>query len=148
MSLKSEIEKDLKAAMLAGDKELVSTLRGLKSAILYAEVAEGLREEGLGDEKLIALLHKEAKKRQDSADLYGQGGNTDKQKAELAEKEIIEKYLPEQIPEEELIKIVEDSISEIGNEKQNMGKIIGLVKQRTAGNADGAYIARLVKERL
>lgn len=73
--LKQKIEQDIKTAMLAGDKTLVMTLRGLKSAILYIEVAQGIRDTGLPDAEVIDLLAKEAKKRQESADLYKQGGN-------------------------------------------------------------------------
>ncbi len=86
MGLKQQIDADLKTAMLAGDKVLVTTLRGLKSVILNVEVAEGSRETGLADDKIISLLQKEAKKRQESADLYLQGGSVERQQAELAEK--------------------------------------------------------------
>lgn len=134
--------------MLAGDKVLVTTLRGLKSAILYAEVAEGRRDEGIDEQKLISLLQKEAKKRQESADLYGQGGNTEKQEAELTEKKVIEKYLPAQLTEEEVVVLVDEAVAELGNDKQKMGQIIGLVRQKSSGNADGGMIARFVKERL
>jgi uncharacterized protein YqeY len=75
-STKQQIDADLKTAMLAGDKTLVTTLRGLKSAILYVEVAENAREKGLPEDAVVAILQKEAKKRQESADLYLQGGNT------------------------------------------------------------------------
>ncbi len=148
MNLKQQIDQDLKQAMLAGDKVLVTTLRGLKSAILYAEVAEGRRDEGIDEQKLISLLQKEAKKRQESADLYGQGGNTEKQEAELTEKKVIEKYLPAQLTEEEVVVLVDEAVAELGNDKQKMGQIIGLVRQKSSGNADGGMIARFVKERL
>lgn len=148
MSIKQQIDADLKTAMLSGDKVLVTTLRGLKSAILYVEVSEGSRDEGLSDDKIISLLQKESKKRQESADLYEQGGNIEKKEAELKEKSVIEKYLPEQLSDEELIQIIEKNIEELGNEMQKMGLIISKVKQDTAGRADGGTIAKLVKERL
>lgn len=148
MSIKQQIEKDLKSAMLAGDKILVTTLRGLKSAILYQEVAEGKREEGLPEDKVLSLLQKEAKRRQESADLYAQGGNSEKQQAELAEKKVIEQYLPAQLDESEVVRLVDEAISKIGAEQKNMGQIIGHVRSASGGNADGALIARLVKERL
>lgn len=134
--------------MLSGNKVLVTTLRGLKSSILYAEVGEGVREEGLPNEKVVSLLQKEAKKRQESADLYGQGGNADKQQAELAEKAVIEKYLPEQLSEVKISILVNQAIDEIGNDKQKMGQIIGRVKQLSGGNADGALIAKIVQGKL
>ncbi len=148
MSIKNQIDKDLKQAMLAGDKTLVTTLRGVKSAILYAEVSDNARDSGLTDDKIITILQKEAKKRQESADLYGKGGNLEKQEAELAEKEIINQYLPEQLSEAEIVKLVDESINKVGNDQQKMGQIIGMVKSESGGNADGALVAKIVKERL
>ena len=141
MSIKNQIDKDLKQAMLAGDKTLVTTLRGVKSAILYAEVSDNARDSGLTDDKIITILQKEAKKRQESADLYGKGGNLEKQEAELAEKEIINQYLPEQLSEAEIVKLVDESINKVGNDQQKMGQIIGMVKSESGGNADGALVA-------
>lgn len=145
MSLKSQIEQDLKSAMLAGDKILVNTLRGIKSVILNEEVAKGKREQGLNDEEVINVLSKEAKKRQESADLYKQGGSNERAEAELAEKRVIDKYLPAQLSDEELQKLVDRAITEVG---PNMGQVIGWVKSASKGAADGAKIAALVKERL
>lgn len=148
MNIKQQLDTDIKAAMLAGDKVLVTTLRGLKAAILNAEVAENARESGLAEEKVMSILQKEAKKRQESADMYGQGGNIEKQQAELAEKEVIEKYLPEQMSEADIAAVVDEIVAETGNDIKQMGQIIGQVREKTAGNADGSVIARLVKERL
>jgi uncharacterized protein YqeY len=148
MSLKQQIDSDIKQAMLAGNKTLVTTLRGLKSSILNEEVAKGVRDKGLSDEDITTLFVKEAKKRQESADLYKQGGNIDKAAAELAEKELIEKYLPEQMSEEELSVLVDEAIEQTGNDPAKMGQIIGAVKQKAGASADGAVIARLVKEKL
>ncbi|MET0779310.1 MAG: GatB/YqeY domain-containing protein, partial [Candidatus Saccharimonadales bacterium] len=88
--LKQRIDQDLKVALLGGNKVLATTLRGLKSVILYAEVAKGVRDEGLGDDEIITLLAKEAKKRQESADLYEQGGSPERARLELDEKTVIE----------------------------------------------------------
>lgn len=145
MSLKSQIEQDLKSAMLAGDKVLVNILRNIKSAVLNEEVAKGKREQGLSDEEIINVLSKEAKKRQESADLYKQGGNTERAEAELAEKSVIEKYLPTRLSDEEIIKLIEQAEAEVG---QNMGPIIAWVKSASKGAADGAKVAALVKGRL
>src|SRR5690348_5859158 len=112
--LKSRIDQDLKTALLAGDKVLATTLRGLKSVILYAEVAKGMREQGLPDDEIVVLFSKEAKKRQESADLYKHGGNEEKAAAELEEKKVIESYLPAQMSEEELSKIIDQTIKELG----------------------------------
>jgi uncharacterized protein YqeY len=149
MAIKQRIDADLKAAMLGGDKTLANMLRGLKSAILYVEVAKGSRESGLSDAETIEVLSKEAKKRQESIDLYKQGGNEERAAAELAEKQAIEQYLPPQLSEEELAGIIDRAIQDTGAQgMQAMGQVIGAVKQQTAGQADGATIARLVKERL
>lgn len=147
--LKARIDQDLKSALLAGDKVLATTLRGLKSVILYAEVAKGSRDKGLSDDEVVALLAKEAKKRQESADLYKQGGNEEKADAELAEKKIIEGYLPQQLSDDELMIIIDTAIQDLGvSGPSGMGQVIGAVKQKTAGQADGARIAKLVNERL
>lgn len=147
--LKSRIDQDLKQALLAGDKVLATTLRGLKSVILNVEIAKGIREVGLPDDEIITLFSKEAKKRQESADLYVQGGNTEKAEAELAEKKVIEAYLPQQISEDELASIIDVIIAEQGaSGQQAMGQVIGAVKQKVGATADGSRIAQLVKERL
>jgi uncharacterized protein YqeY len=149
MSLKNTIDADIKTAMLAGDKVLVTTLRGLKSAILNIEVAEGKRETGLSDDVIISILQKEAKKRQESADLYEQGGNAEKQQAELTEKAVIEKYLPKQLSAEEITVIVDEVIASSGaSGMQAMGQVISSVKAKIGASGDGALIARIVKEKL
>lgn len=149
MSLKEKIDQDIKQAMLAGDKTLVTTLRGLKSVILNEEVAKGTRDTGLPDDEVTALLAKEAKKRQESADLYIQGGNQEKASAELEEKKVIETYLPEQLSEADVAKLVDEAIAQTGaNSPAQMGQVIGLVKGKVGAAADGALIARLAKEKL
>lgn len=135
--------------MLAGDKTLVTTLRGLKSAILYAEVAAGKKDSGISDDEIIALFGKEAKKRTESAELYKQGGNQVKADAELTEKAVIEKYLPAQISDDELRLIVDTVEQKLGGiTKEQMGVAIGLVKATAGPSADGARIAAAVKGRL
>lgn len=149
MGLKQDIEADLKTAMLAGDKTLVTTLRGLKSAILNAEVAKGAREQGLPENEIVDLLAKEAKKRQESADLYVRGGSQDRSDAEMVEKQVIEKYLPAQLSEAEIKDAIDGVVSSLGDiTPQQMGQVIGAVKAKLGPAADGATIARLVKERL
>ncbi len=149
MSLKTRIDQDLKQAMLAGDKTLVTTLRGLKSVILNEEVAKGLRDSGLPDDEITGLLAKEAKKRQESADLFAQGGNQEKATDELEEKKVIEEYLPEQLSEEEVINLIDESITQTGaTSPAQMGQVIGMVKGKVGAAADGGMIARLVKEKL
>lgn len=147
--LKQRIDQDVKKALLEGNKVLATTLRGLKSAILYAEVAKGAREQGLSDEEIIQLFAKEAKKRQESADLYKQGGNMEKAEAELTEKTVIEGYLPQQLSDEDLESIIDGAIKTVGaSGPQAMGQVIAAVKQQVGAQADGARIAKMVKERL
>jgi hypothetical protein len=147
--LERRIEQDLKAALLSGDRTKVDTLRIIKSALLYAKVEKGKRDSGLDEEEEIAVLSKEAKKRQESADLYIKGGNQSRAEAELAEKVIIEAYLPQQLSENELNSVVETVVDKLkAKDLSAMGQVIATVKAETAGAADGANIARLVKERL
>jgi uncharacterized protein YqeY len=147
--LEERIEQDIKTALLAGDAQRVSVLRGLKSTLLNEKVAKGKRDSGLTDEEVLPILSKEAKKRQESADMYKQGADENRQQAELSEKAIIEEYLPAQLSEDEISKIVDEVIKETGAEgQQAMGKVIGAVRAKTAGQADGAIIARLTKEKL
>ncbi len=149
MALKNDIDADLKAAMLAGDKTLVTTLRGLKGAILNVEIAKGQRDTGLPDAEIVDLMAKEAKKRQESADLYLQGGSPDRAEAELTEKRVIEKYLPTQLSEAELLTVIDAVVSSMGEvTMQQMGQVIGAVKSKVGASADGAMVAKLVKERL
>lgn len=147
-TLKQQLDKDLKQALLSGDDIRKSVLRSLKSAITYAEVAKGAPDEGLDDPSILDLFKKEAKKRQESADMYDKGGRTEQAKQELSEKKIIEKYLPEQLSEAELLKILDAVSAELGLSSQTMGRVIAEVKARTNGRADGATIAKLVKERI
>jgi uncharacterized protein YqeY len=149
MSLKQQLDQDLKTAMLSGDKVLVTTLRGLKSAILNVEIAENKRDTGLSDEEVVSVLQKEAKKRQESAELYDQGGNTERADAEREEKRVIEQYLPAQLSDDALQALVDQAIAELGaSGPQAMGQVIGKVKQLSQGQADGARIAAAVKEKL
>ncbi len=147
--LEERLEQEIKAALLGGDKVKATTLRGLKATLLNVKVAEGKRDSGLSDDEVIQVLVKQAKQRQESADLYKQGGNQEKADAELAEKAIIEAYLPEQMDEDELNKLIDEVISQTGvSGTQAMGQVIGQVRAKAGATADGAVIARLVKEKL
>jgi len=147
--LEQKIEQDIKAALLGGDARRVSTLRGLKAVLLNVKVATGKRDSGLTDDEVLVQLGKQAKQRQESADMYVQGGDHGRADAELAEKAIIEAYLPAQLSEAEIAKLVDDAIAETGAAgPQAMGQVIGQVKQQAGAAADGAVIARLAKEKL
>ena len=147
--LEQKLEQDLKTAMLAGDSERVMTLRNLKSALLYVKVANGKRESGLTDEEVLPVLSKEAKKRQESADFYVQGGSQDRADKELSEKAIIEEYLPKQLSSEEITAIVEEVIAALGvSGPSAMGQVMGQVKSKTGASADGSLVAKIVREKL
>ncbi|MBC7546753.1 GatB/YqeY domain-containing protein [Candidatus Saccharibacteria bacterium] len=144
--IEQRLEQDLKTAMLARESFTVTTLRGLKSTILNVKVAAGTRDKPLPDNEVIALFSKEAKKRQEAASMYVQGGSIERADAELAEKAIIEAYLPAQLSEREVATIIEATIAD--EPDAAFGQIISIVRQKTNGSADGAVIARLVKEKL
>lgn len=150
MGLRQQLEDDVKAAMLGGDALKVETLRGLKTVILYADVATKTRDSGgIDDDAITALFFKEAKKRQESADLYVQGGAQPRADKELAEKAIIEAYLPKQLGDDELAGLVDAAIRDTKAESvKDMGRVIGAVKAEAGTSADGAKIAKLVAERL
>jgi len=147
--LEQRIDQDIKAALLAGESHKATTLRGVKATLLNVKVATGKRDTGLSDDEVIDILAKEAKKRQESADLYKQGGNQQKADDELAEKAMIEAYLPEQLSEGEISQLIDEAIAATSaSGPQDMGKVIGQVKAQTGASADGAVIARLAKEKL
>lgn len=148
--IKQAIEQDIKSAMLSGDKRLANALRNVKSAILSAEIAAGKRDEGLPESEVISLLQKELKKRTEAAVLYEQGGNQTQAGEERYEEDLIQKYLPKQLSEDEINNLIDQAITDLGIELNNqaMGQLIGAVKQKSGGAADGAAVARLVKARL
>ncbi len=148
MSLKDSIDQDLKAALLSKDLLRVDTLRGLKSALLYAEVSQGQRRT-LDEPEMIGVLSKEAKKRQESADIYTQANETARAKKELDEKAIIDKYLPKSLSETEISQLIDQALEHFGSaQPPQMGQVIAHVRQSAKGLVDGATVARLVKEKL
>jgi uncharacterized protein YqeY len=147
--LEQQLEDDIKAALLAGEQQKATTLRGLKAALLSYKVAEGKRDSGITDDEIITIFGKEAKKRQESADLYTQGDRPEKAEAELSEKAMIAVYLPAQLSEAEITALIDATIADTGaTTMQEMGKVIGAVKAKAGATADGGLIARLVKEKL
>lgn len=147
--LEKQLEADIKTALLGGDKTLALTLRTVKSVLLSFKVNNGKRDEGLNDDEVVSLLAKESKKRQESADFFVQGGAQDRADKELAEKAIIDGYLPAQMSESEVAGLVDSVVAELGvSDVSGMGKVIGAVRARAGATADGALIARLVKAKL
>ena len=149
MALKELIQNDMKAALLSGNRFAGDTLRNLKAAILNEEVAQGKRETGLSDEDIEKVIAREVKKRNESAMLYDQNDRPELADNEKKEAEVLSKYLPEQLDEEKIREIVIAKIAELGvSGPQAMGQVIGGVKQQAGNSADGAVIARVVKEEL
>ena len=149
MTLVERINADLKQALLSGDKELVSVLRGIKSVILNEEVAQGKRDTGLEDTEIVALLQKEVKKRNEAMDLYSKANDEQRAKQEAYEAEIISAYLPEMMDEAAVNELVDSVIKDLpATDMSSMGQVIGEVKKRSQGTADGALIAKIAKEKL
>jgi uncharacterized protein YqeY len=149
MSLKARIDSDLKTVLLAEDRPAVTTLRGLKAAILDAEVAANVRETGLSDEDIQKVVLKEIKKRQESIDLYKTNNRPELAKAEQAEIDVLQNYAPKQLSEQELKGLINTIFGSFPNATmQDIGKIIGEVKTQAGNAADGGIIAKLVKEKL
>ncbi len=147
--MKDKLNSDLKAALLGGDRLKADTIKGIKAAILNEEISQGVRDKGLSDEDIQKVLTRESKKRAESIEMYRSGGALDRADAEAAEKVIIDAYLPEQLDEDKIAEVIEAKISEMGvNSAADMGKIIGAVKAQLGATADGAVIARLVKDKL
>ena len=145
MSLKQQIDQDIKSAMLAKKKDELTALRAIKSAILLAETEKGAGND-LSKEAEIKLLTKAAKQRNESAELYAQKGRDDLSSKERFEFEIISKYLPEQLSDDELKSEISTVISVIGaSGMQDMGKVMGAATKRLAGKADGKKISEMVK---
>lgn len=146
MDLNQELEADLKEAMKLRDEVRLTTLRLLKSALKNYEIEVG---HDLSMQEALSVLQKEAKKHQDSIEQYEKANRDDLAKDEKAELEVIEKYLPEQMPEDQVAKLVDEAIQQTGaTGPADMGKVIGVVRDKAQGQADGTLIAKLAKERL
>ena len=149
MALKAQLDNDIKAALLGGDRFVAAVLRDFKAVILNEEVAQKKRDEGLADEDIEKLIAREVKKRHESAALYDQAGRSELAETERAELEVLQKYLPEQLSEADIQAIIDDVIAGMDSPTMaQMGQIIGSVKAKAGNTADGALIARLVKESL
>ena len=139
----------MKAALLERHRFRGEVLRNLKASILNEEVAKQKREEGLDDSEVEAVLVREAKKRTESSILYRQNGRDDLAENEEKELEIIKEFLPEQLSEEEIQSVIDQKIADLGDvDMKAMGQVIGAVKQEVGSKADGAIVAKLVKETL
>jgi len=146
MDLIDQLESDLAEAMKLRDEVRTTTLRLLKSALKNYQIELG---HDLTMQEALSVLQKEAKKHQDSIKQYEDAKREDLANEEKAELDVIEKYLPEQMSQEQVEKAVDSAIAELGaTGPADMGKVIGLVRQKNEGQADGSMIAELAKQKL
>lgn len=139
----------MKAALLGGNRFEGEVLRNLKAAVLNEEVATGRREEGLSDAEIEKIIAREVKKRNESIKLYEENARpelADEEKKEIA---VLSTYLPQQLSEDEVRELAKLVIEEMDNVGPSMmGQVIGGVKAKAGTSADGATVARIVKELL
>ncbi len=148
MSLKQQIESDIKKAMLAKEKDELRALRAIKSMILLAETEKGKTGELSADTEM-KLLQKATKQRSDSLEIYKQQGRDDLAAVEQAEIDVIARYLPKQLSKEDLEAEIKKIIDETGASSiKDMGKVMGIASKSLAGKADGKAISEVVKSLL
>jgi uncharacterized protein YqeY len=148
MSLQQAIMTAMKIAMKEKNTTALTALRAVKSAILLAQTESGAVSE-LTEEQEIKILQKQVKQRKDSAAIYLEQGRDDLASPELAEAEVISQFLPEAMSEEDITKVVVDTIEKIGAQgMKDMGKVMGIVSGELAGKADGKTISNIVKAQL
>ena len=148
MSLKETIDSDIKQAMLARKKDELTALRSIKSMILLAETEKGA-DGSLSGEAEMKLLVKAAKQRKESAEIYLGEGRQDLADIENLEYEIIARYLPKALSEDELKVELTAIISDLGADSPaDMGKVMGVVMGKLKGKADGAMVKEVVTEQL
>lgn len=160
--LKEVIQNALKDALKKGDANTCSTLRMLSAAIITREKekrykisksdpslsdAQLVKESELNDEEVIEIVSSEIKKRKEAILIYEKGNRSELARKEMDEMEVLKKYLPAQMPEEELRKIIEEAINKTGaKEIKDMGRVMAEIMPKTKGRADGGEISRIVKE--
>lgn len=149
MSLTAQLTEDIKTAMKAKDTVALNVVRGLKSAIKYAAIEKLGAEGELPDADALAVVRKEIKKRQDSVASYESANRQDLADTEKAEIAVLEKYLPAAMSAEDLVKLVEAVIAELGaTSKKEMGAVMKVLQERAAGRADGKTLSSEVTKRL
>lgn len=144
--MNEKINAALKKAMLARDEFSVAALRGLKSAILNAEIEQKKRDQGLSDEEILKVIAKQVKQRDDAIALYCQAGENERAEKEKGEREILAKFLPEQMSDVELRETAQKIVAENNFAASDIGRAIGAVKKSVGAAADGARVAKIVKE--
>ncbi|TLF42632.1 GatB/YqeY domain-containing protein [Maribacter aurantiacus] len=147
MSLQAKVMEQMKVAMKAKDTVALESLRAIKSALLLESTSGSGKE--LSEEDEIKLVQKLVKQRKDSAAIFVEQGRQDLAEPELAQAAVIEQFLPEQLTEEEIEKVVVQTIDATGaSGMKDMGKVMGIVSKELAGQADGKTISAIVKQKL
>lgn len=145
MSLEIKINQDIKEAMKAKDRDKLESLRAIKTALLLEKTSKGGSEE-ISEDAEIKILQKLVKQRKDSAQIYKEQKRDDLAEKELMEASVIEKYLPEQMSDEELELKIKEIVEKVGaSSMADMGKVMGMASKELAGKADGKAIADKVK---
>ena len=148
MSIKETLQANLTEAIRSRDEIVSGTIRMVLTAITNEEVS-GKEARVLTDAEIITVLSREAKKRREAAEAFADAGRADKAALEKAEGEVIAKYLPEQMSEDEIKKLIDAAIAQTGaSGPADMGKVMGVIKSQVAGKADGGTVSGLVKEAL
>ena len=148
MALFEQVSKDIVAAMKAKDKVALEALRNIKKVFIEAKTAPGANDE-LTDDAALKILAKLAKQGKDTAALYVEQGRQDLADEELAQVEVISRYLPKQLSEEELRAVLQQIIAEVGaTSAKEMGKVMGAATKQLAGKAEGKAISAMVKQLL
>ena len=149
MSFSAQLTEDIKNAMKAKDTLALSVFRGLKSALKYAAIEKLGAEGELAEADALTVVRKEIKKRQDSVASYEQAARQDLADTEKAEIAVLEKYLPAAMSAEDITKLVEIVIAELGaTTKKEMGAVMKVLQERSGGRADGKTLSGEVSKRL
>ncbi len=147
--MRERFTSDLKAAMKAGDKRRVETIRMVTAALKDKDIEARGQSKAVGDEDILALLQKMVKSRQESLDIYEKAGRMDLAQQEREEIEIIRSYLPQPLSPDEVDRAIAEAIAETGAASvKEMGKVIGVLKGKHAGRMDFAAASALVKAKL
>ena len=148
MSLQQDIMTAMKAAMKTKDQMALAALRAVKSEILLAQTETGSKEE-ISEDQEIKILSKLVKQRKDSAAIFSEQNRNDLAEPELAQAEVISQFLPAQLSEAEIEKVVVETIATLGAQgMKDMGRVMGMVNGKLAGQADGKTISTIVKAKL
>lgn len=147
--LKQKLREELRQSMLARDELKTSVLRLLLSAINYYEIQKGGAGYEATDEDVLSVIQKEARQHKDSIEQFQKAGRQDLVDKETKELQLLQKYLPQQLSEEEIKKLVKETIAKTAaSSMSDIGKVMGALMPKVKGKADGAIISKIVKEQL